>query len=216
MLMGLAEQARCISGTCVLPAATLAPSRASEADLAQNTEGLLSDLGGGADFRAVRDRAWSVAEAVRNAETSGQLPRARALVLYDLVSACWTAADRMAAAWHWLEMGEPAESLQAASSVVQRVDELEALLGAATPPTDRLRGRIQALLQLADGLDEAAFLGDCGDPGAARERANRALGRLAELLDLGRLNPDEQDVAEAAAARWGARSRDPAGRNWAS
>jgi hypothetical protein len=214
MLMALAEHARTLPGTCSLPVRP-DPTLAG-VDPGARAERLLVALAEGAEPSEVRGQAWLAAEALRSRGKDARPERATTLRGFDLLGAIWAACDRLDRGWRWLDMGAPSEAMRAAAAASERVDELEALAPGGAGQTAQLRGRVQALWHLADGLDEVAFLGDSGDREGARDRARQVLRQVEQLAQRGLLTLDEQDIVHAAASRWGARPQDTAGGSWAS
>lgn len=206
MLMGLAEHAQSLPGTCAQPVRP-DPRRDAEPPT-RRVEGLLLALAEGGEPAVVRGQAWLAAEALRSAEAAGELDHRLALWGFDLLGAIWTVCDRLERGWQHMDRGESTEAMQAASGTTAPIEEIEALAPSSAGHAARLRARAQALWHIADGLDEAGFLGDCGDHGGARERARRLLQQVEQLGGRGALTLDEQDIASSAASRWGARPSD--------
>jgi hypothetical protein len=214
MQMGLAEHARTLPGTCAQP--ERADPRQEAVPPARRAEGLLVALAEGAEPAVVRGQAWLAAEALRAAEANGEIDRRLALWAFDLLGALWTTCDRLDRGWRHLDRGQPSTAMQAASGTTGPIEEIEALSRTDAGPAAQLRARAQALWHLADGLDEAGFLVDCGDHRGARDRARRLLLQVEQLSGRGVLTLDEQDIAASAASRWGARPRNHQGGSLAS
>ena len=188
----------------------------SDRELHRAAEELLAALADCADFARVRDQSWLLAESARLAEREGTIDRAATIASYDRVGLCWALCERMDTSWRHLDRGEPGEAVAAAGRAGEHLVELAGLLPHLPDLLERLRGRCLALWHIADALDEACFLDECGDHAGARSRAELLLSQLEQLNARRLLGPDEQETAEAAASRWGARPTRARSGSWAS
>ncbi len=217
-----APMPRDIGGGCLLPFVSATHPHPGDQQAARTAptaaQRLLAVLAEGGESSRVRDGAWGWARHVQESLEAGSLDRERALVSFDLLCATWSLADRLGRAWRALEVGNTAQAMALASLARQRVDELEHAPCTGGPLVERLRARIQALWQLADGFDEAAFLRDCDDQDGARERAAAVVRQASQLAERGALTDEELLLAEDLADRWGATSRwlSEAGGCWVS
>jgi len=177
---------------------------------------LIMALCDGVDFGRARDRAWLLAESVRMAELDGTLPREAVLRCYDLLGACWALCERMELGWRRMDQAAPSQAMEAAGTASTHLDQLEGHPLASAGLVMRLRGRVQALWHVADAIDEAGYLAEGGDDAGARARGVQLLDQLEVLAERRALSPDEHDIAEACAARFGARPGVAHRGSWAS
>jgi len=216
MLASIAEHTSTLPGSCRRRPDSPMRAARSEGEVQVATERLVASLADCAEFDRVRDQAWLLAESVRLAEIEGKLSHRAALRCFDLLGICWAMSERMDRGWRCMDHADARGAMECASNAGQRINALEPLLQGSTGLLERLRGRTQALWHLADALDEATFLADCNDHAGARARAKGLLEQLEVLGERRVLGPDEHDIAESAAARWGARPSTAHRGSWAS
>jgi hypothetical protein len=206
-----APLARDIAGSCLLPFARQDHPRAGGEDAAQAAPSaagrLLVVLADGGHYGRARDAAWAWSQQTRACLVAGTLEHDRALAGFDALCTIWSLADRMHRAWRALEAGDASAAMRLASLARERVEELGDPAETNGRLAERLQARIQALWQIADGLDEADFLAGGRDHEAARDRACATVRQAASHHEAGAISEDELMLVEDLADQRGAQTR---------
>lgn len=207
MLAGPAAQPNILPGVCQGELQCAVRAARTTREIRSTAEVLLSSLADCADYTRIRVQLWLLAESGRLAEGSGDLEHSALRPCYDLLGVSWALCERMETAWRLLDQGETSQAIAAAGRAGDHLTELEGHSFVSRTLLECLRARCRATWHIADALDEASFLADCGDHTGARTRADQLLDQLTRLDERGVLSPDELVIAQLAAARWGARPR---------